>query len=423
MRVGRAPRARPRSRAARPRARRAARRSAGARRSRKPVSMRPARKSACSQHARRAGRGWSATPWSSRGRQRGREPLRRGLARGRPRDHLGEHRVVERADDRAVGVAGVDAHAVGARERGTGASVPLAGQEAGGDVLGVEARLDRVTRDRWRRRTVGRQRLALRDRELQRDEVEPGDQLGDRVLDLQPGVHLEEQELARRRPHELDRARAHVADRLRRGDRGVAQRGRAARRRRAGDGASSMIFWWRRWIEHSRSNRWTTDAVRVAEDLHLDVARVARRIARGTRCRRRTRTRPRVARDVDRVGELVRPSRPRACRGRRRRTRPSPAPGSRSRPRPRRAPSRSSPASTVDAGQHRHAGRGHEPLRLELRAHRSIACGGGPDERSGRPSAHARANAGVLRQEPVARDAPRRRRCAAPRRRSGRPRR
>ena len=24
-----------------------------------------------------------------------------------------------------------------------------------------------------------------------------------------------------------------------------------------GDGASSMIFWWRRWIEHSRSPRWT----------------------------------------------------------------------------------------------------------------------------------------------------------------------
>jgi hypothetical protein len=25
----------------------------------------------------------------------------------------------------------------------------------------------------------------------------------------------------------------------------------------AGDGVSSTIFWWRRWIEHSRSNRWT----------------------------------------------------------------------------------------------------------------------------------------------------------------------
>ncbi len=24
------------------------------------------------------------------------------------------------------------------------------------------------------------------------------------------------------------------------------------------EGASSMSFWWRRWIEHSRSPRWTT---------------------------------------------------------------------------------------------------------------------------------------------------------------------
>ena len=41
----------------------------------------------------------------------------------------------------------------------------------------------------------------------------------------------------------------------------------------AGDGDSSMSFWWRRWIEHSRSPRWITDAVLVAEDLELDVAR------------------------------------------------------------------------------------------------------------------------------------------------------
>ncbi len=27
---------------------------------------------------------------------------------------------------------------------------------------------------------------------------------------------------------------------------------------RATEGASSISFWWRRWIEHSRSPRWTT---------------------------------------------------------------------------------------------------------------------------------------------------------------------
>ena len=41
----------------------------------------------------------------------------------------------------------------------------------------------------------------------------------------------------------------------------------------AGDGDSSMSFWCRRWIEHSRSPRCTIVAVVVAEDLELDVAR------------------------------------------------------------------------------------------------------------------------------------------------------
>jgi hypothetical protein len=49
-----------------------------------------------------------------------------------------------------------------------------------------------------RTRTVGlgqRQRLAGGDRELQGDKVEPGHLLGDGVLHLQPGVHLEEEVL------------------------------------------------------------------------------------------------------------------------------------------------------------------------------------------------------------------------------------
>ena len=39
-----------------------------------------------------------------------------------------------------------------------------------------------------------------------------------------------------------------------------------------------MTFWLRRWIEQSRSNRWTRCAVRVAEDLHLDMARAAHQL-------------------------------------------------------------------------------------------------------------------------------------------------
>ena len=41
-----------------------------------------------------------------------------------------------------------------------------------------------------------RQRLAGGDAQLLLDEVDAVDQLGHRVLDLQPGVHLEEEELA-----------------------------------------------------------------------------------------------------------------------------------------------------------------------------------------------------------------------------------
>jgi len=66
-------------------------------------------------------------------------------------------------------------------------------QEPGGDVLGVEPRLDRVAGDARRGDLVG-QWFAFRDEELQADQVQPGDELGDRVFDLQPGVDLEEVE-------------------------------------------------------------------------------------------------------------------------------------------------------------------------------------------------------------------------------------
>ena len=45
-----------------------------------------------------------------------------------------------------------------------------------------------------------RQRLAGRDEQLRAHEIEAGDRFGDRMLDLQPRVHLEEVERAPRRP-------------------------------------------------------------------------------------------------------------------------------------------------------------------------------------------------------------------------------
>ena len=78
-------------------------------------------------------------------------------------------------------------------------------------VLGVEADLDRVAAER---ELVLRQRegLAGGDAQLQLDEVEAGHALGDRVLDLQAGVHLQEVELAAGVEHELDGAGADVLD-------------------------------------------------------------------------------------------------------------------------------------------------------------------------------------------------------------------
>ena len=100
----------------------------------------------------------------------------------------------------------------------------------------------------WRER----QRLARRDPDLLGDEVDARDHLGDRVLDLQAGVHLEEEELAVLE-EELDGAGVVVAARLGDLDRGLAHGladlvGEGRRRR-----LSSTSFWWRRWAEQSRS--------------------------------------------------------------------------------------------------------------------------------------------------------------------------
>src|SRR5713226_4214379 len=58
-----------------------------------------------------------------------------------------------------------------------------------------------------------RQRLAGRERDLQFDQVDAGDELGDRVFDLQARVHLDEVVLAARIDEELDRADILVANR------------------------------------------------------------------------------------------------------------------------------------------------------------------------------------------------------------------
>ena len=85
-----------------------------------------------------------------------------------------------------------------------------------------------------------------------------GDHLGHRMLDLQARVHLEEVERPVVVEQELDRAGVGVADGGRDRGRGVGHpRARSAASTNI-DGDSSTTFWWRRWIEHSRSTNGIT---------------------------------------------------------------------------------------------------------------------------------------------------------------------
>ena len=123
------------------------------------------------------------------------------------------------------------------------------------------------------RARIDRQALAAGDADLPLDEVDAGDELGHRVLDLQARVHLEEVERAAGVDAGTRWCRRWCSRRL--GDR--RPRRRVIRARSGivitGDGDSSTTFWCRRWIEHSRSTNGTTVPCVIAEQLHLDVPR------------------------------------------------------------------------------------------------------------------------------------------------------
>ena len=126
-------------------------------------------------------------------------------------DELGQHRVIPIADGDPGAGRGVDADAVGPgnqREHSAG------GQEAGFGVLGVEASLDRVAVHGWRRSQA--ELLECRapgHEDLVGDEVAAGDRFRDRVLHLEPCVHLQEVRLAVVGEQHLDRPGPAVADR------------------------------------------------------------------------------------------------------------------------------------------------------------------------------------------------------------------
>src|SRR5262249_7696264 len=79
-------------------------------------------------------------------------------------------------------------------------------------VFGVDPALDRMAFENHV--LLGeRKREAGGDANLLANQVDAGDGFGDRVLDLQTGVHLDKEELAIL-PQELDRADSEIADRL-----------------------------------------------------------------------------------------------------------------------------------------------------------------------------------------------------------------
>ena len=122
-----------------------------------------------------------------------------------------------------------------------------------------------------------RQRLAGCHAQLPFDQIQPGDLLGHRMLDLQPRVHFHEPDAVGAQAFasigdEFDGARADIIDRLRRLDRGGAHR-LARRLVHAGRGGfldHLLVAALQRAIALEQVD---DIAVGVAEHLHLDVAR------------------------------------------------------------------------------------------------------------------------------------------------------
>ncbi|MNN28293.1 hypothetical protein D3C81_1418570 [compost metagenome] len=188
-------------------------------------------------------------------------------------DQLGDHGVVELADFAALLDARIDANVVGQDEM---IQPPDGRQEAVGGVLGVKASLHGPALHR----NVGlRQRdgFARRDAQLPFDQIDARDALRDRVLDLQPGVHLHEPDAVGLQPvrgvgDELDGPRALIVHGLGGADGGggdgFARGGVHARRGRLLD--HLLVAALQRAVALVQVD---DIAVAVAEDLHLDVTR------------------------------------------------------------------------------------------------------------------------------------------------------
>src|SRR5260370_10888470 len=199
-----------------------------------------------------------------------RQALDRPGAVGAERDQLEEQRVVVNGDDAALDDTRLDPDPLAAGQRQP-CDRTRRGQEILRRVLRVDAHLDggAALSDSVLREG---QRLAGRHAQLRGHQVEAGNFFGDRMLDLQPRVHLEEVEAALRVHEELERTRIDVSDGARARDRGIRQPALGlrleVRRRRL---LHELLM---PPLDRALALVQVDDAaLRVAEDLHLDVAR------------------------------------------------------------------------------------------------------------------------------------------------------
>ncbi len=237
-------------------------------------------------------------------------------------------------------------------------------------------------------------------RSWRRDEVEPGDELGDGVLDLKPGVDLQEGEAPVGEEQELDGAGVHVADGSRHGDRGGPQLG-APRRCHGGGGAlldDLLVAALDRALPFEEVHH---VAVGVAQDLHLDVAG-ARHVGldeHGPVAEGRGRLSLRGGHGVgEGVGALHHAHAPASAAGRRLHQH---GPPQRLHRRDDGVARGAGTGGDLHRREHGHARRRHRGLGRQLRAHGLDDVGRGPHEHQSRRHTGP-GEPGVLGQEPVA---------------------
>ncbi len=243
-----------------------------------------------------------------------------------------------------------------------------------------------------------RQRLTGRDAQLQVHQVQARDRLRDRVFHLEPRVHLHEVVVAFNVEQELERAGAFIPDRLhcRHGGRAHAFAKLSGDRRRGRFFDQLLVAPLHRTIALPEVDR---VAVTVGENLNLDMARLGNRALQdhGGVAERVLRFRLCAAQRVGKVGGGV--HEPHAA----------PTTARRGLDHHRVADARGfvgqarlALLGTLVAGNARHAGVDHQPLRAGLVAHRQNRLGRRADEDETGVNAGLR-ELGVLGQKSVAR--------------------